>query len=76
MNWREQDWNECHQALEDAVRAIRRAQRTMLDRRLGYDTKVEDIGPDLHCIRRNLDRCAAAMEQTDAEAKAYELVGA
>ena len=76
MDWKEQDWDDSYNALEAAVSAIRRAQRTMLDRDLAYEVKVEEVGPDLHCVRRHLDSCAAAMERTDAEARAYELVAA
>ena len=76
MTWREQDWDDAYYALEDAVKAIRQAQRLMLDRRLSYENKVDQITIDLHRMRRGLDGCAAAMEQTDAERRAFELVGA
>lgn len=76
MTWREQDWDDAYYALEDTVKAIRQAQRLMLDRRLSYENKVGQITLDLHKMRRGLDECAAAVEQTEAERRAFELVGA
>lgn len=67
MSWKEQNWDREHEALEQAVKAIRKAERTMLDRRMNRESKVERINSDLHRMRRALDECSAAMEWSEAD---------
>lgn len=62
MTWQEQDWGEAYEALEDAARRLRCAQRTMLDREMTEDEKSDRISAALHGARRFMDDCAALTE--------------
>ena len=76
LDWDQQDWDKPYEALEAVVTAVRRSEQIMLDRLIDEQQKVELITRQLHIMRRHLDACAGAMERTEAEATAYELVAA
>ena len=76
LDWDQQDWDKPYEALEAVVTAVRRSEQIMLDRLIDEEQKAELITRQLHIMRRHLDECAAAMERTEAEAAAYELVAA
>lgn len=76
LDWDQQDWDGPYEALEDVVTAVRRAEQIMLDRLISEDEKTALITRQLHRMRRHLDDCAASLERTESEAKAYELVAA
>ena len=76
LDWDQQDWDKPYEALEGVVTAVRRAEQVMLDRLISEDEKTKLITRQLHIMRRHLDECAGAMERTEAEAAAYELVAA
>ena len=76
LAWDQQDWDEPYEALEGVVSAVRRCEQIMLDRFIDHDKKLELITRQLHVMRRHQDECAAVIERTEAEAKAYELVAA
>ena len=63
MTWQEQDWSDAHEALDEAVKRLRRAQRTMLDRELSEDDKRERINRALHGARGSLDECAWIVDE-------------
>ena len=76
LEWDQQDWDKPYEALEAVVTAVRRSEQIMLDRLIDEEQKAELITRQLHIMRRHLDECAGAMERTEAEAAAYELVAA
>jgi hypothetical protein len=51
-------------------------ERTAVDERMSVEERAEEMTRLLHVMRRRLDEAAAVLEQTEAEARAYELVAA
>jgi hypothetical protein len=51
-------------------------ERTGLDESMSAEDRAEEMTRLLHVMRRRLDEAAAVLEQTEAEARACELVAA